>query len=121
MLVTLHTKLLALARRLCIRNPQPLVYELFSITKLDDLFDLHPRVLRVRLPVTSYPAPARAGLLATCSGVKGYAVLLSRLRREGYKAVLWRDGRLAVEYHREFRPFEVESWTDGCALSPEVE
>jgi anti-anti-sigma factor len=108
MLVSLHTKLLALGRRLCIHNPQPLVYEVFAITKLDGFLDLRTRVSRATPPTIIDRGFARAGLLVSCWGKERYAALLSRLRREGYKVLSWRNGQLAVEFGKEF-PYS-RSW-----------
>jgi anti-sigma B factor antagonist len=102
-LINLHKKLAASGRHLIVGNLSPQVHEVFSVTKLDKFLD-------VRLAGQEAEAVAQDGKFISPTGVlivddemAVQCVLAARLRIEGYKIWLARNGKEAIEFYQQHR------------------
>jgi anti-anti-sigma factor len=97
-LVSLHKKLLARGRRLTIGNLTPQVHEVFSITRLGDLLDLHMAGEEVE-PENGEPCMPH-GVLVVDDEKAVRGVLEARLRAEGYQVWEASHGLQAIDCYQ---------------------
>jgi anti-anti-sigma factor len=95
-LIALHRSLLSKGRRLTIHNLRPPAYEVFRVTRLDELLDLQPAD---RTDERSEPSRS-VGVLVTDDNHAVRSTLTAILRREGFAVWEATNGGQALELYR---------------------
>jgi anti-anti-sigma factor len=101
-LVNLHKQLLARGRHLSIRNLNPQVLEVFTVTRLDKLLELRPADGGEAIAEGCRAGPP-AGVLVVDDEEAVRKVLALWLRRQGFEVLVAAHGQQALELYRQHR------------------
>lgn len=102
-LLTLHNKLWKAGRRLALRNLSPPVYEIFALTRLDQVLDAHPEAADAEDAAADDPPVAPVGILVVDDNMVVLRFLAAGLRCRGFKVWLAGDGHQAIQLFRQRR------------------
>jgi anti-anti-sigma factor len=102
-LVTLRNKLRAVGRRVSLRNLSPQVYEVFAVTRMDQLLDARPAEAVAAFPGPARPPVAPGRVLVVDDELSVLCILAAGLRSRGFHVWLAGDGCQAIELYRQRR------------------
>jgi anti-sigma B factor antagonist len=102
-LVSLHKRLLARSRHLTVGNLRPDVYEVFAVTRLDQLLDLRLAGQGDEPEAEGGYALPPTGVLVVDDEPAVLCVLAARLRQDGYQVWVAGRGHQAIALYQQHR------------------